>query len=130
MSPEPGPSGADARAVTEGAPFEQLRDLDRLVHEPARLMVLAYLFVTESADFVFLAGQTGLTLGNLSSHVSKLEEAGYVEVEKRFRGKRPNTQLRLTGPGRAAFSEYRERMERALRVLTVDGRPQHTPPID
>jgi DNA-binding MarR family transcriptional regulator len=106
--------------------FEGLRDLDRLVHEPARLMILAHLFVTESADFVFLANQTGLTLGNLSSHVTKLEEAGFVEVEKTFRGKRPNTQLRLTVPGRAAFAGYRERMERALQNLPLS--PDATPP--
>jgi DNA-binding MarR family transcriptional regulator len=97
-----------------------LRDLDRLVHEPARLMVLACLFVTESADFVFLANQIGLTLGNLSSHVAKLEDAGYVEVEKTFRGKRPNTRLRLTAGGRAAFAEYRDRMERALRPVAAE----------
>lgn len=115
----------DAPAPPDGTAFEALRDIDRLVHEPARLMVLAYLFVTESADFVFLANQTGLTLGNLSSHVAKLEEAGYVEVEKSFRGKRPNTQLRLTGPGRAAFAAYRGRMEQALRGIVPDdsGRP-------
>jgi len=101
----------------ESGALNGLRDLDRLVHEPARLLVLAYLYVTESADFVFLANQTSLTLGNLSSHVAKLEEAGYVEVEKTFRGKRPNTQLRLTGSGRAAFLAYRERLERALQTL-------------
>jgi DNA-binding MarR family transcriptional regulator len=119
-----GPDGGDASGE---AVFEELRDLDRLVHEPARLMILAYLFVTDSADFVFLARQTGLTLGNLSSHVSKLEEAGYVEVAKTFRGKRPNTQLRLTGSGRRAFAEYRERIERALRDLPVSTAPHNSP---
>ena len=117
MSTDPGSPSGQASAPADAAPFEALRDLDRLVHEPARLMVLAYLFVTESADFVFLANQIGLTLGNLSSHVAKLEEAGYVEIEKTFRGKRPNTQLRLTGSGRAAFTEYRERLEQALHDL-------------
>jgi DNA-binding MarR family transcriptional regulator len=119
-----GPDGGDASGEVV---FEELRDLDRLVHEPARLMILAYLFVTDSADFVFLARQTGLTLGNLSSHVSKLEEAGYVEVQKSFRGKRPNTQLRLTGPGRKAFAEYRERIERALRDLPGSAGPHDSP---
>lgn len=120
-------AGPDATAPAVGGAFEALRDIDRLVHEPARLMVLAYLFVTESADFVFLANQTGLTLGNLSSHVAKLEEAGYVEVEKTFRGKRPNTQLRLTAPGRAAFAAYRGHMEQALRAVVPDDRSQ---PVD
>ena len=119
MSANPESVGTGTRGTADGALFDQLRGLDRLVHEPARLMVLAFLFVTESADFIFLANQTGLTLGNLSSHVAKLEEAGYVKVEKSFRGKRPNTQLRLTAPGRRAFGEYRERMERALKDLTV-----------
>ncbi|MDH4042906.1 MAG: transcriptional regulator [Gemmatimonadota bacterium] len=119
-----GPVGGDASGE---AVFEELRDLDRLVHEPARLMILAYLFVTDSADFVFLARQTGLTLGNLSSHVSKLEEAGYVEVQKSFKGKRPNTQLRLTEPGRKAFAEYRERIERALRDLPEIAGPHDSP---
>ena len=76
------------------------------------------LFVTETADFVFLARQTGLTLGNLSSHVAKLEEAGYVEVEKSFRGKRPHTLLRLTSRGRTAFTAYRDRVTRALGDLS------------
>jgi len=108
------PGGGDGSGE---AVFDGLRDLDRLVHEPARLMILAYLFVTDSADFVFLARQTGLTLGNLSSHVTKLEEAGYVEVEKSFRGKRPHTLLRLTRNGREAFASYRERLTRALEDL-------------
>jgi len=108
------PDGGDGAGE---AVFGGLRDLDRLVHEPARLMILAYLFVTDSADFVFLARQTGLTLGNLSSHVSKLEEAGYVEVEKSFRGKRPHTLLRLTHDGRAAFARYRNRLTRVLDEL-------------
>ena len=101
----------------EHAAFEPLRDLDRLIHEPARLMILSYLYIAAGADFTFLARQTGLTLGNLSSHVTKLEEAGYVEVEKRFKGKRPNTLLRLTDKGRAEFTAYRDRLEQALRGL-------------
>ena len=127
MSAESESRDTDRADTTDGAVFDELRDLDRLVHEPARLMVLAYLFVTESADFVFLARQTGLTLGNLSSHVSKLEEAGYVEVAKTFRGKRPNTQLRLTGSGRQAFAEYRDRIERALRDLPGSAVPHGSP---
>jgi DNA-binding MarR family transcriptional regulator len=117
MSGDTGVREPDGGDGSGGAVFEGLRDLDRLVHEPARLMILAYLFVTDSADFVFLARQTGLTLGNLSSHVSKLEEAGYVEVEKSFKGKRPHTLLRLTHEGRAAFARYRNRLTRVLDEL-------------
>jgi len=116
MSGDPDTRAPDTATGGSGI-FLQFRDLDRLVHEPARLMILAYLFVTESADFVFLARQTGLTLGNLSSHVSKLEEAGYVEVDKSFRGKRPHTLLRLTATGRAAFTAYRSRIASALSNL-------------
>jgi DNA-binding transcriptional ArsR family regulator len=70
--------------------------IDRIIHEPARLIILAYLFVVESADFLFLMRQTGLTRGNLSSHMSKLEAAGYVEVKKEFVDKIPHTLLSLT----------------------------------
>lgn len=91
-----------------------LADIDRLIHEPARLMILAMLYVVESADFIFLMRQTGLTWGNLSSHMSKLEEAGYIEIEKEFKGKKPHTMLHLTDQGRAAFREYRQRMKQVL----------------
>ncbi|MFC1544427.1 winged helix-turn-helix domain-containing protein [Gemmatimonadota bacterium] len=89
-------------------------ELDRLIHEPARLMILATLAVVESADFLFVMRQTGLTFGNLSSHMSRLEEAGYIEVKKRFVGKKPNTLLRLTTSGRKAFDDYRRQMEQVL----------------
>jgi DNA-binding MarR family transcriptional regulator len=91
-----------------------LADLDRLVHEPARLAVMALLYVVESADFTFLMTQTGLTWGNLSAHLSKLEEAGYLEVEKTFKGKRPNTILRLTPQGREAFLVYARKMKQVF----------------
>jgi len=89
-------------------------EIDRLVHEPARLMLMAVLYVIDSADFTFLMNQTGMTWGNLSAHMSKLEEAGYIEVEKSFKGKRPNTMLRLTPQGRAAFQAYRLKMKQVL----------------
>jgi DNA-binding MarR family transcriptional regulator len=95
----------------------ELRDLtsiDRLVHEPARFLVLALLYVVESADFTFLMSQTGLTWGNLSSHLSKLEDGGYVEIEKEFKGKKPHTMLHLTDEGREAFREYRRSMKQVL----------------
>jgi DNA-binding MarR family transcriptional regulator len=89
-------------------------EIDRLVHEPARLMLMAVLYVIDSADFTFLMNQTGMTWGNLSAHMSKLEEAGYLEVDKSFKGKRPNTMLRLTLQGRAAFQAYRLKMKQVL----------------
>jgi DNA-binding transcriptional ArsR family regulator len=71
----------------------RLPELDRLVHEPARLMILAHLHVVESADFLFIMRQTGLTYGNLSSHLSKLEAAGYITVTKDFLHRKPHTGL-------------------------------------
>lgn len=95
----------------------QLADLDKVIHEPARLMIVANLYVVDSADFVFLARQTGLTGGNLSSHMSKLESAGYVDVEKSFVGKRPQTVFRLTRGGREAFNRYRATLGSVLADL-------------
>jgi len=91
-----------------------LKEIDRLIHEPARLLVLALLYVVESADFTFLMNQTGLTWGNLSAHMSKLEEAGYIQVEKSFKERKPYTLLRLTEDGRAAFRAYRLKMKQVL----------------
>ena len=91
-----------------------LNDIDRLIHEPGRLMLMALLYVVQSADFTFLMDQTGLTWGNLSAHMSRLEEAGYIEVEKSFKGRRPNTMLSLTLLGREAFKIYRRNMKQVL----------------
>ena len=96
-----------------------LRDLaavDRLVHEPARLMILMVLYSVEEADFTFLVNATELTDGNLSSHLSKLQDAGYVEVEKEFVGKKPRTRLRLAEQGRQAVDDYRRTIGQALRI--------------
>lgn len=84
--------------------------IDKLIHEPARLMIMANLYVVESADFTFLMNQTGLTWGNLSSHLTKLENVGYLVAEKSFVGKRPYTLITLTANGRSAFQTYRTTM--------------------
>jgi DNA-binding MarR family transcriptional regulator len=97
--------------------FSEIADLDRLIHEPARLAITALLYVIDSADFTFLMNQTGLTWGNLSAHMSKLEEAGYLEVEKSFKGRRPNTTLQLTAKGREAFGIYAQKMKQVFRKL-------------
>jgi len=91
--------------------------IDKTIHEPARLMIMAHLFVVESADFLFLQRQTGLTWGNLSSHLSKLETTGYIAVEKEFLDKKPHTVLRLTDKGRVAFQEYRRSMKQVFEDL-------------
>ena len=87
-----------------------LGSIDRLIHEPVRLLLMAHLYVVESADFLYLMNQLGLTFGNLSSHMTRLEEAGYINVEKEFVDKKPVTRLSLTESGRVAFEDYRERM--------------------
>lgn len=92
-------------------------DIDRVVHEPARLLILGLLYVVESADFLFLLNQTGLTKGNLSSHLSKLEDAGYVQVNKEFVEKIPRTLLRITPKGREALQAYRQGMMQILEDL-------------
>jgi len=94
--------------------LQGLVDLDRVIHEPARLMLVMILATVESADFLFLQGETGLTKGNLSAHLSKLEKAEYVRIEKTFKGKYPLTICRLTPSGRRALSSYRSRMDKAL----------------
>ncbi len=81
--------------------------VDRLIHEPARLIIMTMLNVVESADFLFLQRETGLTKGNLSAHLTKLEEAGYVAIEKTYKGKIPLTICRLTEKGRKAYQHYR-----------------------
>ena len=95
-----------------------LAQIDRVIHEPARLLILAYLSVVDSADFLFLMNQTNLTRGNLSSHLSKLEAAGYIEIKKEFVEKIPRTLLRLTKQGREAFHKYRLNMKQVLDSLS------------
>lgn len=91
-------------------------DLDRDIHEPARLSIVALLYAAAEADFLFLQRETALTKGNLSSHLAKLEQLGYVEIEKTYRGKIPLTVCRLTPTGRAAFETYRKALKKALSV--------------
>lgn len=91
-----------------------LAEIDQVIHAPARLMILTYLYVVESADYVFLMRQTGLTWGNLATHLGKLEEAGYVAMTKEFIGKKPHTTVSLTPEGRQAFSGYKRQMKKVL----------------
>ncbi len=91
-----------------------LANIDQIIHAPARLMVLTYLYVVESVDYVFLIRLTGLTWGNLSTHLSKLEKAGYIAIKKGFKGKKPHTVISLTSEGRAAFREYKRSLQQVL----------------
>ncbi len=89
---------------------QEIAQLDRLIHEPARLTIMLILDGVSEADFLYLQREGGFTQGNLSGHLAKLEEAGYVEIEKKFKGKVPLTVCSLTGAGKTAFSGYSQRM--------------------
>ena len=89
----------------------EIASLDRLIHEPARLAILSVLYAVKEADFLFLLRETGLTKGNLSTHLSKLEGAGYIEIEKGYVGKLPQTLCRMTEQGRQAFDDYRKQLK-------------------
>lgn len=91
--------------------LRSVTELDRLIHEPARLLIVTILSTVASADFLFLQRETGLTKGNLSAHLTRLEEAGYVKIEKSFKGKLPLTVCQLTGAGKKAFIQYRQQLQ-------------------
>lgn len=82
------------------------KELDPLLHSQLRLAVMSILLSVEEADFVYLKEKTGATAGNLSVQLDKLSEAGYIEVEKGFAGKKPRTVCRMTPKGRSAFKMY------------------------
>jgi DNA-binding transcriptional ArsR family regulator len=96
--------------------IQAVAELDRLIHEPARLMILMILQGVGEADFLYLQREGEFTQGNLSTHLLRLEEAGYVEIEKKFKGKRPLTLCRLTHKGEAALSGYSRKLVQALQA--------------
>jgi DNA-binding HxlR family transcriptional regulator len=96
------------------AGVRNIGEIDRVVHEPGRLMIVALLSAVKQADFLYLQHETALNKGTLSSHLARLEEAGYVSIEKTFQGKIPRTLLQLTAAGRTAFEKYRRDLKRVL----------------
>lgn len=92
----------------------RLTNLDVTIHTPARLAVMAYLYVVDSADYLFLMQISGLTWGNLATHLGKLEEAGYIAIEKEFRNKKPYSMVQLTSNGREAFRKYKDRLKEIM----------------
>jgi DNA-binding MarR family transcriptional regulator len=100
--------------------LRKFTDVDRVIHEPARLLIVTILFTVEKADFLYLLRETGLTKGNLSAHLVKLETAGYVRIEKTFRGKIPQTLISLTDEGRAAFDHYRKQLANIVSKLSEE----------
>lgn len=107
-------------AETGASNLQSISGVDRLIHEPARLMIVTILYASAGADFLYLLRETGLTKGNLSAHLGKLEEAGYVKIEKIFRGKIPQTLLNLTPEGRAAFENYREQLKLIVQSISKE----------
>jgi DNA-binding MarR family transcriptional regulator len=99
---------------TESQAKPSLTGVDRLIHEPSRSVILAVLSAVQSADFLYLLHETGLTKGNLTVHLSKLESAGYIKIEKTYRGKLPLTLCSLTEQGRQAFENYRNQLRQFL----------------
>jgi DNA-binding transcriptional ArsR family regulator len=96
--------------------IREISQLDRLVHEPARLQILMFLQEVEEADFLYLLREGGFTQGNLSNHLSKLEESGYILIRKMFKGKVPLTVCRLTAAGERALRTYCEQMSGIMQV--------------
>ena len=92
----------------------KIAEVDRLIHEPARLLIVLILYTVKEADFLYLQHETGLTKGNLSSHLAKLEEAGYIHIEKTYRNKIPLTLCSLTEPGRKAYMIYRDQLKQLI----------------
>jgi DNA-binding MarR family transcriptional regulator len=103
-----------SNSLEESGKLETISGLDPLVHAPARLMVMTYLYVVDRIDYVYLHRVTGLSWGNLSKHLSKLEDAGYLETEKTFQDKKPNTSIKLTDKGRKAYQEYKDSIQEVL----------------
>ena len=106
---------SEQESSSEG--LQPIADIDPLIHAPTRLKIMAYLSIVESADFTFLMRQTGLTRGNLSVNLRKLEKAGYVNITKEFVDRIPRTLIRLTDEGRQAIQAYRENMQSVLNDL-------------
>lgn len=107
-------------------PFKELARLDKTVHEPARLAIMSALYACTIAEFLFLQELTGLTKGNLSCHLSKLVDAGLIEVDKHFiRKKIPQTTIRITPKGRSTMEAYWKKVD-DIRSVIQQWRPVET----
>ena len=99
--------------------LDEIIKLDKIIHEPARIAILTLLSVVEKADFLYLKYNTGLTQGNLSSHLAKLENAGYVNIEKTFKGKRPLTRIQLSETGKREFEKYLKTIKNYIKESNI-----------
>jgi DNA-binding transcriptional ArsR family regulator len=104
--------------------IREISQLDRLIHEPARLQILMFLQEVEEADFLYLLREGGFTQGNLSTHLSRLEDAGYIEIRKMFKGKMPLTVCRITAAGGRALRNYCSRMMDIMQGRQDSGKPR------
>jgi len=107
-------SGGSSSPDNPPVEVHPIADLDQLIHAPARLRIVTYLYVVKRADYVFLRNQTGLSWGNLSTHIYKLEKAGYIAMKKGYNGKKPQSMVHLTTKGREAFGRYKRNMQKVL----------------
>jgi len=98
--------------------FEFASDPDRVIHEPARLKIMSVLSVVDCADFIYLMGETGLTRGNLSVQLRRLEDAHYIMVSKEFKGRTPRTIASMTQQGTKAFKAYRKYLKSLLKATS------------
>jgi len=96
-----------------------ISNIEKVIHEPARLKILIYLNIVKSADFVFLLNKTGLTKGNLSSHITKLENVRYLKVEKEFIDKIPRTLISITASGRDSLKLYKKNILNLLNIINI-----------
>ena len=94
-----------------------IEEIDKVIHEPARMKIMVNLYFVDSMDAIFLLRQTGLTWGNLATHTRKLEAAGYIKVKKEFIKRKPHTMFKLTKKGRNAFEEYRKNMKKIIEEI-------------
>jgi DNA-binding MarR family transcriptional regulator len=97
--------------INNDLPFQEI---NQIIHAPARLKILALLYVVTSLDYVFLKNQTALSWGNLATHLKKLEGAGYITIQKGYQGKKPQSKIELTSRGRKEFREYKKNLQQVL----------------
>jgi len=93
---------------------DKILQLDPIVHAPVRLAILSILITVENAHFTFLKELTKTTDGNLNTHLSKLEQSGYVRIKKTFQGKKPLTLCSITKKGEKAFHLYLEQLDQIV----------------
>lgn len=101
-----------------------ITQVDRVIHEPLRLVIMTYLSQIERTDFLHLMRELKTTQGNLGAHMTRLEEAGYVTVKKTFVDKKPHTSFTITPAGQTAVERYWEQMGGVMKVIRRAAAPE------